>query len=287
MNLRQTAEVAALVAIRAPAIIQHPSVLPEKPLHMYWKISQTRLKCWFARLRANASKGDGSSQPSPLVLSQQVRVCRGILVADLLSRVWSAVLTARDAARSEDVTTALVRHVHQGQLEARREVLRLLADERRIPAAEAAMLDRLRGRVERWTDLLVGPLLEQYDVRQFVFDMDRACESARTPTKLLGGETLAALNQLTLLGIGQAIPDEGRHTDDHTSDLLDRAIARAVLSAVKAFTLPRMAEAPAIKHAAVAPVVEGAKHDVDRSSKGGVRFAEIRRRVSRRNEADR
>ena len=40
-------------------------------------------------------------------------------------------------------------------------------------------LDRLRRRLERWTDLVLGHLLVRYDVKEFTFDEDRARDFGR------------------------------------------------------------------------------------------------------------
>ncbi|MGD9855098.1 MAG: hypothetical protein AB7U20_09135 [Planctomycetaceae bacterium] len=228
MNLRQTAEVAALASMRAEELIHRPERVSATSLHGYWKTSRVRLRCWFAGLRSLPSFPNGAGPSSPIHRRERVRVARSILAAELLTRVWSAVLTARDAARSENIAGDLVRNVFQGQLEAKREVLHMLSDEQRLPMQDAEMLDRFRQRVERWTDLLLGPLVQNYGVAQFALDPQRALESVRCASAQMPGSAARAVHPLTLIGLFRAIPRNSR--DDHAASALDWAVAQSVLS---------------------------------------------------------
>jgi hypothetical protein len=54
----------------------------------------------------------------------------------------------------------------------------LLLQGKNLSAQQAAALDRLRRRVELWTDILVGGLLHLWDVREFAIEPDRAKDFA-------------------------------------------------------------------------------------------------------------
>jgi hypothetical protein len=47
-----------------------------------------------------------------------------------------------------------------------------------VPSDEAADLDALRRRAERWTDLLVAPLILEHEVNDFAFDPARSADFA-------------------------------------------------------------------------------------------------------------
>lgn len=280
MKFRQTAEVAALVSQRANEIIDRPEPISTAGLHGYWKSSRVRLRCWFAALR--------STSPSPLLSPQQlhdlVGASRSILVAELLTRVWSTVLVARAQRKSESAPGELARNVYQGQQEARREVLKLLADEERLSMSEASSLDQLRRKVERWTDVLIGPLLAQYDVAEFAFDADRARElSATGPASLATTGTRDAASRLTLIGLSQAIPPGPG--SDCVGASLDTAVAQSVLRAMLHVSTDRddheAVDLDCRTDAMLLPPgpVRVPRHATALTS--GIRFAEIRRRDRR------
>ncbi len=230
MNLRQTAEVAALAAIRADEIIGRPEPVSTELLHGYWKSSRTRLKCWFAGLRSVPPASTGNGPLSLHHLHERVGLARSILVAELLTRVWSTVLVARDTARSENAAGEMVRNVFLGQQEARREVVQMLSNAGRLPTPSATSVDQLRQRVERWTDLLLGPLVLKYDVTEFVFDEERARGSVRSEAEQVFGKPAGAVDRLTLIGLSRAIPRDP--SDDHVGSTLDAAVVQSVLSAL-------------------------------------------------------
>ncbi|MBX3436677.1 MAG: hypothetical protein KF861_04240 [Planctomycetaceae bacterium] len=230
MNLRQTAELAAYASMRAEGLIQRPAPVSTESLHGYWKASQIRLKCWFAGLRAASCVTAFGQQRSAQQLSNRVRLSRSILVAEMLTRTWSTVLQSRDVFHRDDRTGDLVRNVFRGQREARNEVLQLMADETCLPAAEAASLDRLRRRIERWTDMLLGPLAAKYGVTEFAYDIDRALETTLSNSHDRPLNENDAARQLMHVGLSRAIPAETG--GDRVIAALDATVAQTIFSAI-------------------------------------------------------
>lgn len=225
MNLRQTAEVAALASMLSDRVVQAEQPIATSALHAYWKSSQLRLKCWFASLRAN--RPTGSTVMSQFHLRHQTGLCREILVAELLTRVWSTVLLARDTYHSTNVCQNLVQHVFRGQTEARREVLKLLANPDQLPSRQVAAVDRLRRRVERWTDSLLGPMILKYGTTDFAFELERAMDLGQTNLSAGLSGPNAAVQQLTLVGLSHAVPRTNHADEARTA--LNLAVARSVL----------------------------------------------------------
>ncbi len=284
MNLRQTAEVAALAAIRADEIIGRPEPVSTESLHGYWKSSRVRLRCWFAGLRSTPASSEGDGTLSPHHLRERVGLARSILAAELLTRVWSTILVARDAARSENSAGEMVRNVFLGQQEARREVIQMLSDENRLPTPEAASVEQLRRRVERWTDLLLGPLVLKYDVTEFVFDEGCARGSVRSTAEQIFGKPAGAVDRLTLIGLSQAIPRDP--SDDHVGSALDSAVAQTVLSALPRTPLEKQQRATrGTDSRRDDPSPLPAQPMMDASSSkaaAGLQFTQLRRRTDRR-----
>jgi len=93
-----------------------------------------------------------------------------MLTGDMLLRLWSTVLSVQDRRSGPnnarpvlDLAAFNLQHVRHHLLNA------LLAD-----VAEFAELDRLRRRCERWTDVLLGPLVIRYGHAQYAHDSRRA-----------------------------------------------------------------------------------------------------------------
>lgn len=100
-----------------------------------------------------------------------------ILTGEILTRVWGAILTAHESAApgefSRTAERVLVAHV-----EAVNRALAILLESPRISLEQAARLNQLRRRCERWTDLLLGPLVVSHSVNRFAVDIRRAIDFA-------------------------------------------------------------------------------------------------------------
>ncbi len=164
MNLLQTTQVATKVSASADAVIADSRPLPIPALHAYWKISRTRLKCWLIGFESEEAR-DGRPRHRPDTLS----LSRQILIAEMLTRVWTAILVARDEHQHVRDCSGLAHRVFLGQLEARQRVLDWLMRTPDPSQRHVVALDRLRKRVEHNTDLLLTPLLDRCDLREYAF----------------------------------------------------------------------------------------------------------------------
>ncbi len=176
MHARELVELAALLAAHGPLLIGPDGSLPSRGIQQYWVASKSRLDRWNWTLKQLAVKavGCGGGADRSLVRG----VCEEILTGEVLTRVWSAVLAAYDRRRGTDVAEPIAQSVLLGHLEARHRVLTLLVSGPGIDAEEAVKLNRLRRRSERWIDLLVGRLAQQFAVSEFAVDPDRARQFA-------------------------------------------------------------------------------------------------------------
>jgi hypothetical protein len=181
MQNRELAELAALLAEHGPALVQSPGCIPRDAIDQYWLTSRYRLDAWGRALKQFAV----TVPPTPRVGSAvSVRgVIEEILVSELLTRVWTAVLCAHDRRRQQTEIEPVARSAFLGHLEARNRALGLLMHAPGVRVEDAVALNRLRGRVERWTDLLIGRLLLAMprgagDAAEFAANSARAREFA-------------------------------------------------------------------------------------------------------------
>lgn len=270
LRLREIVEAAAWVSAHSQTFIERPERRCELQLTEFWLLSRQRLHDWTQAIDAHllervASHGgignDGGSALVPLV--------QEILAAEVLARVWSAALTAADHYSAGDRYERLVRHVFTGHLHARYRALSLIAEGRQLPSRELPRLDQLRRRCERWTDVLIGHLVNRYDVEEFAFDADRAREFGGTQQDRGDVSPQHPVWGLILAGIGVSFPS-GLAVPEPASDR-SRSVARAALMMCgPAGGQPAFTQMPA----------DGQRPQAASGDSEGIGFAPIRRRTA-------
>src|SRR5213076_1261354 len=150
------AELAALLAIHAPAIVEQRRPLAPGSRQTYWAASKCRLDRWGRVLRQLTAAEAEAQLPAPLAWPRVGPILEEILVSELLTRVWTATAAASDAALGEQELEPVARSVFTAHLDARRRVLSLIAEGRVLALGQIIELNRLRRRLERWTDMLLS-----------------------------------------------------------------------------------------------------------------------------------
>lgn len=175
LNIQQTIDVAALISANASHVIDHSELLPEDPLGEYWLHSRRRLSAWLQQLDA-CRDWQSTADTAPHGWNGYRTLVEEIFLADVLSRVWGAVLTAYDRRRQTSFAEPIAYNVMTGQMQARQIALRSMISAGSSDAERIALIDHTRRRAERWTDVLLGHLVLKYDVEEFAFDPERARE---------------------------------------------------------------------------------------------------------------
>ena len=226
MHARELVELSALVAAHGPLLIGQEASLPQRGIEQYWVASKSRLDRWNWTLKQLAVKAAGCYGAADRLLVRGV--CEEILTGEVLTRVWSAVLSACDRRWGTDMAEPIAHSVLLGHLEARHRVLTLLVSGPGIDAEEAVKLNWLRRRSERWTDLLVGRLVQQFAVSEFAVDPDRArqfAEDLRRQSRHEGDRLAWSLIEASL----RAAFRQGLVAASPNADL-NAAIASSILS---------------------------------------------------------
>ena len=206
MNQRLVAEFAAMVAAQAPLIIEGTVPLSEGPLCVYWQHSKTlwpRCRRELDELCSRSDPGLGSDRNS-----RMIAIASDLLVSELLARVAGAVMTACDRRHRLRRGEPIARNVLAVHQECRASVLRVLLHSTTLPAGQLAELDRLRRRVERWVDVLIGPLVAHYgnELSDFVFDPRRARDFAEEQSQARFQSTSRPRWSFLLAGLRSAFP---------------------------------------------------------------------------------
>lgn len=174
LHARDLAELAALLAHHGPVIISARFELAGDALEQYWVASKCRLDRWLRSLQPRMLEPGRTADRAALLPG----LVEEIFTSEVLTRVWTAVLAARGALHGQSDAEMIARSVMLSHMEARNRALKLLLHGIHFSPETAVELNRLRRRSERWSDVLVGRLLQTSEVANFAVDAERAREFA-------------------------------------------------------------------------------------------------------------
>jgi hypothetical protein len=158
--------------MHASEIVHAAKRLPSRGVERYWTISKCRLDRWGRRLRGVGQEAFVSASLS----AQHQALAEEILASEVLTRVWTATMTAHDQHHALDEAEPLARSIYLGHQEARNRVLRWLVHGPHLSLRQLDSLNTLRRRMERWTDSLLAHLAPLIDISPWVFDHERAAD---------------------------------------------------------------------------------------------------------------
>jgi hypothetical protein len=212
MHAWELVELGALTAAHGPAVVALSPPWSPQALDRYWSAGKIRIDAWGRAIRDyTAAMQSAPPQRRPQLWRQARPVLEEILTAEVLNRVWTAVMCQCDRRR-RDGAEAAARSVYLGQMEARNRALNLMVYGQGFELQEAVALNQIRRRSERWADLLLGNLLIEHEVLEFAFDAERAREFAadlRDQGGLCGNAwrlTLASLRAAFSQGLSPQAP---------------------------------------------------------------------------------
>ena len=198
MHARDLVDLAALVAIHSRSLIRGPGGVPPACIQEYWAASRCRLDRWTRLLRKLAGAQNEFPPPATLAWPRVRPVLEEIIASEVLSRIWTAIGTAYDHQQGHaDELAPIARNILAGHLDARRQVLSLLANNRLIPSAQAGHLNHLRRRIERWCDMLLAHVDTGGATTELAFEPDRARDFADDLAGELASESLPQNRQFT------------------------------------------------------------------------------------------
>jgi hypothetical protein len=173
MHARELVELAAIVSAQGPVLIRGVQKLSDTGMEEYWTASKIRLDRWSHSIRTFAGKA-GDAQWHKQQWPDVRGVLEEIIIGEVLTRVWTAVVCAHDRQHGAADAEPIARNVLESHTEARHRVLTLLVHGQGIEPDAAMKLNHLRRSSERWTDLLIGYLAGIHNSCDFAFDADRA-----------------------------------------------------------------------------------------------------------------
>ena len=175
----QQIELAGLIALHGPCLIESGQPPSLSAIDQYWIDSRDRLDHWARAIKTHCQHLHRlSTNDTADVRRSAISTIEEIIVCDVLTRVWTAVLVASDLRQETAVAEPVVRSIFIGHMELRNRALAALIKLPRIDPKQALRINRLRRRCEGWLDLLLGHLQAYGDVRSFAIDPQRVLEHA-------------------------------------------------------------------------------------------------------------
>jgi len=229
VNLRHTVELAALVSKQSDQVIETPQQLPESAIQDFWVHSQRRLFDWMRQLVRYPVEIESSSAVGRRRIWRRTEsLLVDFFVSDVLARVWAAVLTAADQRQCQQRTEPLARHILAGYLQTRYLALNLMVSGPDVPPDRLREVNRIRRKTECWTDLLLGPLVVRYEVKNFAVNADRALQFGQDQLSHRDSDVSNTAWNLILLSARLTFPARQPLSPIHS--ICQRKISDAVLS---------------------------------------------------------
>jgi len=177
MHARELVEVAGLVALQGPLLIDGGPLATPSHLDQYWVSARCRCESWHRVLKL-ARNGQSVASMAPQRLAELQATLDEIFLSEILVRVWTATIIAHDRRWTPQNAEPLARSALDAHHEARHRAMSLLLEESGLGTRQVVALNRLRRRTERWTDMLIGGLWHLGDVAEFAVEPDRAADFA-------------------------------------------------------------------------------------------------------------
>ncbi len=173
MHVSELVQLAAFVSAQGPGILAGSERLSTDGAERYWTAAKCRFDRWGRELKQHLRRAADADIQTSLLWFLLRPVLEEILCGEALARVWAALAAAHDRQHNTQELEPVARSVMLGHLEARHRALELMLHGPGIGSDHALYLNRLRRRIEQWTDLLVAHVVPAGDPAEFALDAER------------------------------------------------------------------------------------------------------------------
>ncbi len=186
LNLAQILDTSARILASAACLNHGPSPIPDPALHAYWVYSRDLSHRWMQSLAVCQKVLEGGNLPrSRQCWLEYEPDIREILRADILQRVWYAILLSTDQFRGDCHAEPIARSALAAQMQTRVRALKLVLVGHRFDAARMKSLNQLRRTAETWSDFLCAHLAYRHNCTDILFQPERAEKWCREPVSQL------------------------------------------------------------------------------------------------------
>lgn len=222
-----------MIAAQSRSFIESPQSLDDAQLQTCWQATRCRLIDELRRIDAcidDETTSGNDAHPSESMWDRLAPLIEEVFATEMLTRVWSGVLAARDRLHPTCGYGAVARNILVLQLKVRQRALRLLVDgaANDKDVQKIAATDRTRRKLERWTDLLLAELVLRDEVNDYACDARRAREFGVDYFQNQTHATYHATWTLLIAGMRAAFPATAETNADTTT--LPEDLFRAILA---------------------------------------------------------
>jgi hypothetical protein len=222
-------ELAVTVATHGNLLIETSPVLSQAGLENYWAATKARHQRWSLELKSYSLAVASGTQPAQAKWPLARATMEEILLTETLTRVWCAVLKKHDGRLGRGESEPIGQSILSSHIEARHRVMTLLLHGPSVSTTAAVELNRLRLRIERWTDMLIASVLHGDELYSLAFDAERAAEFSEEYHAPAEGSFRHQAWQLTLAAIRAAFRPLRQAAQTENTDL-NAQIAAAILA---------------------------------------------------------
>lgn len=216
MKSLQLLRLATAIARNSRTMLVSHNSLAEFRSGEYWHAAKKRLTLLYGSFQSALAERDADEAQIDLDnLSRKRNDAVAFLLSEPLIRVWTAFVVGYEQFKAQQRHSTTVINIWRNHLEVRNAMLRLLVDDGGFDNETFLELNRLRRRIERWTDLLLARILHLVETTEFAFDHQRVEEFSEVLCR--GGQQTFITEDL----FSQAFPDslESANSSDQLNGL--------------------------------------------------------------------
>ena len=183
MHARELAVLASWLAFNSDSLMHSLESKSSIAAQQYWTSFKCRMQRWMNDLRhfemdARNLEPEHNPWPAAKVVVEE------ILLSEILTRIWAAMMSSREKYHGAEEMEAVARNVHASQVEARNRALRLMVAPHQCELESPMEINGLRVHLERWTDLLLAQLPNSEMAVRFAFDVRRMTDFTEEQSSL-------------------------------------------------------------------------------------------------------
>jgi hypothetical protein len=260
MNPGWLVESASLWGFHGAMMARVDQPLRTQAVHEYWLRNRVRFDTWNQLLK-EFEPWIGASLPASRSAGWKYAelLFEEILMSEPLARVCAAVATSLEERSVDGDSRSILHNVLNNQLDIRKRSLRWLLEGIDTGVAEAQRLNRLRGYLEHWTDMLLGFFAGPETRDAYAFCPERASDFAREYSYRNLGDRSESVWTLLIAGNRQWI---AKHT---AGEFIHPDLSRDVIQAALAMVHPVWFDSLGLLPSRAAQRLASGLHSVDRT----------------------
>lgn len=162
----------------------------------YWTVSRNRVGRWNEHLSLAAKRQHAGELRSPKTVAEISPLIEEVLVGQMFSRVLGGLLMFYDTKKrlgEDDRLSGLGHSIVLCHEDASNRALELLQALQPVGCPRIEIVNRLRRRIERWTDMLLAQMSRSSDMSAFCFDENRMRDIVAVNVRAKDSPTVAML----------------------------------------------------------------------------------------------